>query len=79
MVPSAISWSLRLGSPRHQGVSEFVYFFAENTKITTKTTRLNKLYFSHARIDINYIEEILVYLYRVLKILEEKKFELILN
>jgi hypothetical protein len=44
----------------HQGVSEFVYFFAENTKITTKTTRLNKLYFSHARIDINYIEEILV-------------------
>jgi len=39
-------------------VSEFVYFFAENTKITTKTTMFKKLYFSHARIHINNIEDV---------------------
>jgi len=36
----------------HQGVSEFVYFFAENTKITPKITKFNKLNLAHTRLYI---------------------------
>jgi hypothetical protein len=41
-----------------RGCQNSFTFFAENTKITTKTTIVNKLYFSHARTDIIYIKDI---------------------
>jgi hypothetical protein len=65
------------GTSVHQGVSEFVYFFAENTKITTKPTMFDKLYFSHAKIDIIHIKKNWTLLYRVSENLEEKNFKII--
>jgi len=41
-----------------RGCQNSFTFFAENTKITTKTTMVNKLYFSHTRTDIIYIKDI---------------------
>ena len=45
-------WDENWGSRGHQGVSEFVYFFAENTRITPKITKFNKLNLAHTRLYI---------------------------